>query len=587
MEAIYCHFLDRELANVAGYHGSARRAAAGLIVASILSEPPAFASLSGVHEAVGSSRLHSDVLPMLIDAGLFASTSDISSGEEFLVSRRRIYAHDRRRYQFYFNVPRKRLKLFTPTLLKETSATSALVDSLVHTLLALPPTAGDAGNWGNEAADLAQERLDQRENQAITFALFRPSIDAASSDPDGRQVIAFGVRRAISIAYTKHQMSVVPGSRVIPGMWELGKYDRALAVPGPEAIPSMPWMLRLLKASGARELRRLLELEPASWERWIGLCLGPRGAEVRERLVTWRRSRTPTGGLPANAAVALQANLARTPLVYGFDENLVAIARALWPRNVGRRYAMSNTVMVQCVNDNEREGILLACRSLGMVGSGGIVGTYAAAETLGSLAGQDVILVRSRAGSVGPLSAQGVVVDAIDEFDPKLVAAVGVAAGLKIVPSAESPTVIIASRATDYERVRLGVLPSGEVEVRERGDVGNPDPILLGKLRVVADGMQIPSREGQILCGEKLVDLPEFRAELRKRFPDALGVEMEASGVAGACARRNIPWLLLKGVSDSGDGSKRTFHGNEDLAQVEAARCAMMILLEGVRQNFL
>ena len=243
---------------------------------------------------------------------------------------------------------------------------------------------------------------------------------------------------------------------------------------------------------------------------------------------------------------------------------------------------MCGLIMVHCVNDNERAGILEACAERQLSSGRPVAGDRTSVEMLGVVHGRDIVLLRSFAGSYGPGSSQAVVTDGIDDFQPSVVAAVGVAAGLKVQPTEGVPCVMIASRVTDYERVRLGTTDSGELVVRERGEVGNPNPILLGKLRVVADSAKIPSELGQMLCGEKLVDFPGFKKELRQRFPDAIGVEMESSGVAAACARRAVPWIMLKAASDAGDGTKNTFHKDKDAAQRAGARVAMSLLLSAV-----
>jgi nucleoside phosphorylase len=210
---------------------------------------------------------------------------------------------------------------------------------------------------------------------------------------------------------------------------------------------------------------------------------------------------------------------------------------------------------------------------------GTAVGTFVAAESLGSFAGLDFMLVRSSPGSVGQGSAQGIVNDAIDEFHPRMVVAVGVAFGLKVGVSSPEAAVLVASAVKNYERVRVGLAESGSTEIRDRGDVDNPDPIRLQKVRTVADVEGFNVFVGQVLSGEKLVDHPGFRRYLKSRFPDALGGEMEASGVAAACARRRIPWLLIKAVTDRGDGLKKSAHADEDYEQQRAAYAAMRVLL--------
>ncbi len=57
---------------------------------------------------------------------------------------------------------------------------------------------------------------------------------------------------------------------------------------------------------------------------------------------------------------------------------------------------------------------------------------------------------------------------------------------------------------------------------------------------------------GQILTSEKLIDNKDFRQELINSYPDAIGGEMEASGIVGI----DIPSIMIKGISDWADGEK-------------------------------
>ena len=45
---------------------------------------------------------------------------------------------------------------------------------------------------------------------------------------------------------------------------------------------------------------------------------------------------------------------------------------------------------------------------------------------------------------------------------------------------------------------------------------------------------------------------PKLTKFLRKRYPDAIGNEMEASGVWAASERENVHWIIVKGICDWG-----------------------------------
>ena len=193
---------------------------------------------------------------------------------------------------------------------------------------------------------------------------------------------------------------------------------------------------------------------------------------------------------------------------------------------------------------------------------------------LGRIGEAECFLVRTDTGSVGGAAALATLQDAIRLIDPSVVVSCGVCFGLR--PQMQRPgTVIVATRVRAYEKVRVGTTVDGSLELRERGQAADADPILTLRAR----GLLATFRNvvfGEIISGEKLVDNVEFKDQLLRRFPDALGGEMEGSGLISACGRRRVPWLLIKAISDFGDGTKKA---NERASQRRASRAAAGVLL--------
>lgn len=77
---------------------------------------------------------------------------------------------------------------------------------------------------------------------------------------------------------------------------------------------------------------------------------------------------------------------------------------------------------------------------------------------------------------------------------------------------------------------------------------------------------------GALLSGEKLVDDTEFKRSLFEAYPDAIGGEMEASGVYAAATTKGVEWIVVKGICDWADGFK-----NDD-SQPIAARAAVSLV---------
>jgi nucleoside phosphorylase len=72
-----------------------------------------------------------------------------------------------------------------------------------------------------------------------------------------------------------------------------------------------------------------------------------------------------------------------------------------------------------------------------------------------------------------------------------------------------------------------------------------------------------------VLSGAKLINRREFRDGLVRRFPSAIGGEMEGVGAYAAAFRHRVPVLLVKAICDWADGTK------EDRAQPFAAFTAV------------
>jgi nucleoside phosphorylase len=70
------------------------------------------------------------------------------------------------------------------------------------------------------------------------------------------------------------------------------------------------------------------------------------------------------------------------------------------------------------------------------------------------------------------------------------------------------------------------------------------------------DGQLVRAKAGQILSGEKLVDSLDFKNSLLKRYPEALGGEMEGAGLFAAADRSKVEWIVVKAICDWGDGNK-------------------------------
>lgn len=187
---------------------------------------------------------------------------------------------------------------------------------------------------------------------------------------------------------------------------------------------------------------------------------------------------------------------------------------------------------------------------------------------------REVIAFCCQMGSERSGAALQRVTKAIGHFEPAAVLAVGVGFGLR--DRQRLGDVMISTQVTTYEPARLN--RDGSIQRRAETPAATT-PWLERAVRIDLPGIQ--RRNGLLLCGEKLVDNPEFRESLRRDYPLAVGGDMESFGVVTACNghdRLKIGWLIIKGVSDLGDGDKNAGGPMQaDLDQYQAAYRAAMV----------
>src|SRR5579884_2158379 len=133
---------------------------------------------------------------------------------------------------------------------------------------------------------------------------------------------------------------------------------------------------------------------------------------------------------------------------------------------------------------------------------------------------------------------------------------VGIAFGLR--PGKQQLGDILVSRQImAYELQRVGSDDEGNLVVRPRGDRPQASPRLLNLFRDgEIDWEGAPLHFGLVLSGEKVVDNPNFRAELLRLEPEAIGGEMEGAGLYAAALRNRVDWILVKAICDWADGKK-------------------------------
>lgn len=194
--------------------------------------------------------------------------------------------------------------------------------------------------------------------------------------------------------------------------------------------------------------------------------------------------------------------------------------------------------------------------------------------TIGLLGNYAVAHLQSDMGSESPNAAMPATIRAINEVQPKLVLLIGIAFGLQRSKQ-RLGDVLVAQHVKSYEMVKLK--PDA---IEERGETLRADAMIVERIHAHgrtwqfprADGSHVAFQVGLVVSGAKLVNNREFRDELARRFPIALGGEMEGVGAYAAAFGERVPVLLAKGICDWADGTKN------DRAQAFAAAAAVDLI---------
>jgi len=157
--------------------------------------------------------------------------------------------------------------------------------------------------------------------------------------------------------------------------------------------------------------------------------------------------------------------------------------------------------------------------------------------------------------------------DALRLFNPLAIVMIGIAFG-KYTPGhdlekegkQEIADVLVSTQVVPYEYQRIN---SGDEPSTPRSPHPPAGRILLNRFKNVLgweffrpDGSKCERRLGPILSGDKLIDDYDEKVKLIKKFPDAIGGEMEGAGLYAAADRENVEWILVKAICDWADGNK-------------------------------
>ena len=116
---------------------------------------------------------------------------------------------------------------------------------------------------------------------------------------------------------------------------------------------------------------------------------------------------------------------------------------------------------------------------------------------------------------------------------------------------------IVLSTDACYHDVNATIFGYKKGEIPQLGVLSFPadkDMIEKAKAAIGSAAPDLGVFEGRICSGDQFISSPEVKAEIIRDF-NAICVEMEGAAIAQACYLNNIPFVIIRAISDKADGS--------------------------------
>ncbi|PSU31940.1 5'-methylthioadenosine/S-adenosylhomocysteine nucleosidase [Photobacterium lutimaris] len=188
----------------------------------------------------------------------------------------------------------------------------------------------------------------------------------------------------------------------------------------------------------------------------------------------------------------------------------------------------------------------------------------------GTLNGHDVVLLQSGIGKVAAAVGSAVL---LEIFQPDVVLNTGSAGGFD--SSLNVGDVVISTEvryhdadvtAFGYEIGQMAQQPAAFVSDTKLMDVAEQALSTMGDTHAV---------RGLICTGDAFVCSAEKQAFIRDNFPAVIAVEMEAAAIAQACHQFNVPFVVVRAISDVAD--KESPMSFEEFLPVAAQSSSVMV----------
>jgi len=605
---IYLHFLDRELAKACAKPLTPNNALKALDSAIYATTSALYVGYSLLWESEALSASLRYYVQELSSLGIVTTLSSYRTVNEFLDSRHSMYHHVADEYPMYFPTSSTLLIPNNPNVRKDTHTTlelsryfedmkdltsvSKLMAINAETLLELKRPLNNA--------------IKQRDGKAITFNLFNNDVNAGIFIKH-----EYEMRRLISYGYTQYYLSLYPNSTILHGIDGLQAFDDLSRDYYLYDTPQLSTLLSYLALAPDNTMVGLYPLESALYASY--LRSNPLLNDICENMSTLLVAIYLYGIETCKPLFLNYATLDRWSNPYKRCQKITSVKEfSDIQKQLGNAYTVSSKlvkhaaadrqlgkyvsqavksldshicdIVLLAVNKNEVEAICeigkrYSSTSITAIGDNNYV-------DLGIIGDSRIVLAVSRAGSFVSGGSYDIASEVIKMYRPYVLISLGVAMGLGKGKD-NIGDVIISNMIVDgdYKRVGFNEETKSNISI-SRGERVNADEMLVKTLlehSYTYDEFKTIAKP--IITASELDDYPNAAKELISMEPEARGYEMEGYGVYKACKGTNTSWIVVKGISDWGDGGKKG--DNEEERQRLAARNAALLVMEAISKGII
>lgn len=223
--------------------------------------------------------------------------------------------------------------------------------------------------------------------------------------------------------------------------------------------------------------------------------------------------------------------------------------------NEFRKLKIKPQITLLTVNDIEREAVLKEMANIPGIHCKYSIYHKTQTYYIGRFGSYIAVMVQSSMGTSGPTSATLTTQETLSIWRTPVIVAVGVAMGLK--PGNQKPGDVLISKTIQNYNVNK-ITNKGIIDRSARPLASS---ILVNRFTNCmewkyndSEGNPCKIHSGLIITGGSLVNDPSFTQNLKKNYKDAIGNEMEASGIWSASEKSEfmVHWIIVKGICDWG-----------------------------------